>query len=154
MSSRVRPDGADALLAGGPVRARRARREVNCGRLFVDEGQFAASAVEVTVLGIVDQFAQQGASATEVAHDRCHALLVAAPLPPSCFMPPNICPFQPRSSRTCEPGALCPPASAAVHERRSRVATARRLRGPSRTTGTKRVPIRVLDQFRLDQREP
>ena len=31
MSSRVRPDGAAALLAGGPVRARRARREVVAG---------------------------------------------------------------------------------------------------------------------------
>jgi hypothetical protein len=29
ISSRVRPDGAAALLAGGPVRARRARREVD-----------------------------------------------------------------------------------------------------------------------------
>jgi hypothetical protein len=63
MSSRVRPDGAAALLAGGPVRARRARRDVNCRR-FVDKGQFTADvrAVVVTVRGILNHFAQQGAS--------------------------------------------------------------------------------------------
>ena len=43
MSSRVRPDGAAALLAGGPVGARRARREVD-GRRFLDKGQFVAEA--------------------------------------------------------------------------------------------------------------
>ena len=55
MSSRVRPDGAAALLAGGPVRARRARREVDGWRFFVDKGQFTADvrAVVVTVRGRV-----------------------------------------------------------------------------------------------------
>ena len=43
----------------------------------------AASAVEVTGLGFVDQLAQQAASANaEGAHDRCHAPLVAALLTP------------------------------------------------------------------------
>ncbi len=67
MSSRVRPDGAAALLAGGPVRARRARREVDGRRFFVDKGQFTADvrAVVVTVRGILNHFAQQGARATE-----------------------------------------------------------------------------------------
>ena len=62
MSSRVRPDGAAALLAGGPVRARRARREVDGWRFFVDKGQFTADvrAVVVTVRGILNHFAQQG----------------------------------------------------------------------------------------------
>ena len=70
MSSRVRP------LAGGPVRARRARREVD-GRRFFDKGQFAADvrAVVVTVRGILNHFAQQGASGHGMvfAQDRCHA---------------------------------------------------------------------------------
>ena len=48
MSSRVRPDGAAALLAGGPVRARRARRDVDCRRFF-DKGQFIAGAKAVVV---------------------------------------------------------------------------------------------------------
>ena len=63
MSSQVRPDGAAALLAGGPVRARRARRDVNCRR-FVDKGQFiaGAKAVVVTGRGVLDHFAQQGAA--------------------------------------------------------------------------------------------
>src|SRR3954471_15159099 len=43
MSSRVRPDGAAALLDGGPVRARRARREVDGRRLFVGTGLVAAA---------------------------------------------------------------------------------------------------------------
>ena len=77
MSSRVRPDGAAALLAGGPVRARRARREVDGRRFFVDKGQFTADvrAVVVTVRGILDHFAQQGASGHGMvfAQDRCHA---------------------------------------------------------------------------------
>jgi hypothetical protein len=49
---------------------------VNHGRPFLDEGQFIAeaSAVEVTGLSFVDQFAQQAASANaEGAHDGCHA---------------------------------------------------------------------------------
>ena len=63
MSSRVYPDGAASLLAGEPVRARRARREVD-GRRFFDKGQFIADvrAVVVTVRGILNHFAQQGAS--------------------------------------------------------------------------------------------
>ena len=77
MSSRVRPDGAAALLAGGPVRARRARREVDGRRFFVDKGQFTADvrAVVVTVRGILNHFAQQGASGHGMvfAQDRCHA---------------------------------------------------------------------------------
>ena len=32
------------LLSGGPVRARRARRDVDCRRLFIDEGQFVVDA--------------------------------------------------------------------------------------------------------------
>ena len=67
------------------VRACLARHEVNYGRSFFDEGQCvaAASAVEVTGLGFVDQLAQQAASANaEGAHDRCHAPLVAALLTP------------------------------------------------------------------------
>ena len=81
MSSRVRPDGAAALLAGGPVRARRARCEVDGRRFFVDKGQFTADvrAVVVTVRGILDHFAQQGASGHGMvfAQNRCHASLVA-----------------------------------------------------------------------------
>ena len=77
MSSRVRPDGAAALLAGGPVWARRARREVDGRRFFVDKGQFTADvrAVVVTVRGILNHFAQQGASRHGMvfAQDRCHA---------------------------------------------------------------------------------
>ena len=77
MSSRVRPDGAAALLAGGPVRARRARREVDGRRFFVGKGQFTADvrAVVVTVRGILDHFAQQGASGHGMvfAQNRCHA---------------------------------------------------------------------------------
>jgi hypothetical protein len=76
-SSRVRPDGAAALLAGGPVWARWARREVDGRRFFVDKGQFSAEvrAVVVTVRGILDHFAQQGASGHGMvfAQDRCHA---------------------------------------------------------------------------------
>src|SRR3954465_13606613 len=67
------------------VRACLARHEVNYGRSFFDEGQCvaAASAVEVTGLGFVDQLAQRAASANaEGAHDRCHAPLVAALLTP------------------------------------------------------------------------
>ena len=70
------------------VRACLARHEVNYGRSFFHEGQCvaAASAVEVTGLGFVDQLAQQAASANaEGAHDRCHAPLVAAPLTPELF---------------------------------------------------------------------
>ena len=74
---RVRPDGAAALLAGGPVRARRARREVDGRRFFVGKGQFTADvrAVVVTVRGILDHFAQQGASGHGMvfAQNRCHA---------------------------------------------------------------------------------
>ena len=77
MSSRVRPDGAAALLAGGPVRARRARREVDGRQFFVGKGQFTADvrAVVVTVRGILNHFAQQGASGHGMvfAQDRCHA---------------------------------------------------------------------------------
>ena len=77
MSSRVRPDGAAALLAGGPVGARRARREVDGRRFFVGKGQFTADvrAVVVTVRGILNHFAQQGASGHGMvfAQDRCHA---------------------------------------------------------------------------------
>ena len=76
MSSRVRPDGAAALLAGGPVRARRARREVD-GRRFFDKGQFVVDALTVVVTrrGILDHFAQQGASGHGMvfAQNRCHA---------------------------------------------------------------------------------
>jgi hypothetical protein len=76
MSSRVRPDGAAALLAGGPVWARWARREVD-GRRFFDKGQFiaGAKAVVVTGRGVLDYFAQQGASSHEMvlAQNRCHA---------------------------------------------------------------------------------
>ena len=76
MSSRVRPDGAAALLAGGPVRARRARGDVDC-RQFVDKGQFTADvrAVVVTVRGILNHFAQQGASGHGMvfAQNRYHA---------------------------------------------------------------------------------
>jgi hypothetical protein len=76
MSSRVRPDGDAALLAGGPVWARRARREVD-GRRFFDKGQFiaGAKAVVVTGRGVLDYFAQQGASSHGMvfAQNRCHA---------------------------------------------------------------------------------
>jgi hypothetical protein len=61
---------------------------VNYRRSFFYEGQGVAevSAVEVTGLGFVDQFAQQAASANaEGAHDCCHAPLVAAPLTPGLF---------------------------------------------------------------------
>ena len=67
------------------VRACLARHEVNYGRSFFDEGQCvaAASAVEVTGLGFVDQLAQQAASSNaDGANDRCHAPLVAALLAP------------------------------------------------------------------------
>jgi hypothetical protein len=77
MSSRVRPDGAAALLAGGPVRARRARHEVDGRRFFVGNGQFTADvrAVVVTGRGVLDYFAQQGASSHGMvfAQNRCHA---------------------------------------------------------------------------------
>ena len=67
MSSRVRPDGAAALLAGGPVRARRARREVDGRQFFVGKGQFTADvrAVVVTVRGILNHFASRVHPATE-----------------------------------------------------------------------------------------
>jgi hypothetical protein len=58
---------------------------VNYRRSFFDEGQCvaAASAVEVTGLGFVDQLAQQAASSNaDGANDRCHAPLVAALLAP------------------------------------------------------------------------
>jgi hypothetical protein len=77
MSSAARPDGAAALLVGGPVRACRARREVDGRRCFVGKGQFTADAraVVVTVGGVLDHFAQQGASGHGMvfAQDRCHA---------------------------------------------------------------------------------
>ena len=89
MSSRVRPDGAAALLAGGPVRARRARREVDGRRLFVGKGQFTADAraVVVTVRGILDHFAQQGAPGHGmVCAKSLSCLLVAEPLPSDLFL--------------------------------------------------------------------
>ena len=61
---------------------------MNYRRSFFDEGQGVAevSAVKVTGLGFIDQFAQQAASANaEGAHDCCHAPLVAAPLTPGLF---------------------------------------------------------------------
>ena len=76
MSSQVRHDVAAALLAGKPVRARRTWRDVNCRR-FVDKGQFiaGAKAVVITGRGVLDHFAQQGASSHGVvlAQNRCHA---------------------------------------------------------------------------------
>ena len=70
----------------------------------------AASAVEVTGLGFVDQLAQQAASANaESAHDWCHAPLVAALLTPELLYAAKHLSITPRSSRTRDPGALCPP---------------------------------------------
>ena len=122
------------------VRACLARHEVNYGRSFFDEGQSvtAASAVEVTGLGFVNQLAQQAASANaEGAHDRCHPPLVAALLTPELlYAAKHLSILATLLTNLRARRALCPPASAAVHERRSLVATARRLRCPSRTTGT------------------
>jgi hypothetical protein len=68
--------GQRVLLNCEPVWARRARREVDGGR-FIDKRQFAADvrAVVVTVRGILNHFAQQGAPGHGMifAQDRCHA---------------------------------------------------------------------------------
>ena len=72
-----RADGAAVWLVGGPVRARRARREVDGRQFFVGKGQFTADvrAVVVTVHSILNHFAQQGAPGHGMvfAQDRCHA---------------------------------------------------------------------------------
>ena len=68
---------AMSVAVGGPVRACRARRDVDCRRLFIDKGQFVVDALTVVVTrrGILDHFAQQGASGHGMvfAQNRCHA---------------------------------------------------------------------------------
>ena len=88
MSSQVRPDGAAALFAGEPVRARRTWRDVNCRR-FVDKGQFIAGAKAVSN-GLRCPRSFRPAGCIEPRNGTCakslSCLLVAGRLPSDLFL--------------------------------------------------------------------
>ena len=115
------------------VRTPRARRDVDQGRVLADEGGAGAVSIDVAGGGFPDDLAQHIAK----AEARTFTNLNDGSLSFGPWWGRRLRRFNTRSSRTRDPRSL-PGKRGRARALFASFATARRLRGPSRTTGTKK----------------